>query len=273
MSDIQEELPIDVPVETPAEAVESAGASAVESVPESVSMGEIEEAARQQGWSADKGELGPLEFLSKGREFRDKMFDEIRELRVDNQKAYDIVAEHITQQNKREHEVQQQSLEDQVREATENGDVDKVLELTKQIAATPAPAAPAKDDPNMKVIDQWRTDNSWFTENSDMRDDALAFYQAEVNKLQGQDNPAEILPQVLERVKKVYPEKFDVANPNARRAAGVEKSGKISLGKKSGLSREDLTTDEGAHLDDYVKLGMKEEDLLKSIARQRASHG
>ena len=68
-----------------------------------VPIADIEEAAAAQGWSPDKGELGALEFLSHGREFRDRLYNKVDKLERENTKVYDLVAQQITKQDVKDH--------------------------------------------------------------------------------------------------------------------------------------------------------------------------
>jgi len=52
----------------------------------------------------------------------------------------------------------------------------------------------------------------------------------------------------------------------------VEKGGTKKIGKK-GLQRSDLTEDEAAHFDQFVKSGIPEEKLLASIEKERSRRG
>lgn len=223
---------------------------------------EIESAAKEQGWSPDKGELGPLEFLAKGREFRDRLYDDVKELRKENSKLYDVVAKHITSQEKKDRVAKQADLEKQIETAVEAGDTDKVKELAKQTAQ------PVQEtvDPNIQYINEWTTKNTWYASDPAMQADALGFYQAERQKL-GRDDPTLILPKVEARIKKEYPTFFNASNPN-REHNSSEKGGK-GKSVKTGLTRDDLTEVEALHFDDFIKTGISEEKLLKTIERQR----
>lgn len=256
---MSETEPVVEPIEEPDVVLEA---------PATVSMEQVEEAAREQGWSPDKGDLNALEFLAEGRKFRDRLTDQIKELKSENEKVYGMVAERFKREDVKDHAEQVQAIEAQIDEAISEGDVEKVRELRAKIPT--APVAPTNvPDPNIQFIETWKTQNKWFDENADMRDDALGFYQTEKLKL-GEDNPSAILPKVQERIKKFYPEKFNLPdNPNAKRGADVATDGKKSQNKKGGLSRNDLTEDESAHFDQWIKMGMKEDKLLASIAKLR----
>ena len=238
-----------------------------------VPMTEIEAAAAEQGWSPEKGDMGALDFLKNGRVFRDRMYDEIKELRTENEKVYGIVAENISRQEQKEVTQHNQGIETQINEAVEAGDVAKVNELRGRVAPPPQRGPNPEEARNVAYINNWRATNAWFQEDPSMRDDALGFYQSEKIKT-GVDNPSEILPKVLERIKKVYPNKFSPPpNPNENRGSGAESSGKVTKDKASGLKRADLTEEESAHIADFVKMGMDEAKLIKSIERGRQSRG
>lgn len=226
---------------------------------------EIESAAKAQGWSPDKGELGPLEFLAKGREFRDRLYDDVKDLRKENAKLYDIVAKHITNQEKKDHEVKQADLEKQIEVATEAGDTAKVKELVKQVSKPPEPIA----DPNVEFINDWADKNKWYQTNAEMQADALGFYEAEKLRI-GRDDPKVILPRVEERIKKIHSGYFTPNNPNRDHNAS-DKGGNKSKPNKTGLTRDDLTEVEGRHFDDLVKTGISVDKLLKTIERQRGA--
>lgn len=240
---------------------------------ETVELSVIEDAAKQQGWSSDKGDLTPLEFLSKGREFRDRLYDTIRDLKQDNEKVYKIVADHISKQDEKDYESEQENIEGQIRQAADDGDSDKVIELTKKLPEKPEDKSEDKPvDPNIKNIDSWIAENKWFDENTDMKADALGFYQSEAAKL-GTDTPSVILPKVLKRIQKEYPEKFTAENPNRDRESGADGDGRQKRLNKKGLSRADLTEDEDRHFDEFVKMGMKPEKLLETIHNGRIQRG
>ena len=260
--------PAEVVIEEVTEVVEDV-AEVVE--PQTVSMEDVETAAREQGWSPDKGDLNALDFLAKGRDFRNRLFDEVKELRNENEKLYSSVAERFDKQDRQEHAAHTQSLEEQIDEAVEAGDVEKVKQLRSQIQ--PAPQSTATD-PNQEFVSKWMDDNKWFNDDPSMQKTARGLLQAELIADGMVQNPATQLPSVLEQMKKIYPDKFKVPkNPNEERGTGAEKSGTLTKSKKKGLQRSDLTEDESRHLDAFVDQGMDEKKLLASIQRERSRRG
>ena len=128
--------------------------------PQTVDMSVIEETARQQGWAPDKGDLGALEFLGKGRDFRDNLYNEVKELRAENKKVYGMVAESITKQEKVVYENDFDEWEAKIDAATGDGDVELARNLRRNPPQTPPPQQ--VEDPNMTFIEEWKEDNDWF---------------------------------------------------------------------------------------------------------------
>ena len=250
IEDLSEKLP-EIPTEEPAN--------------DTINLSDIEEAASKQGWKPD-GELGALEFLSKGSHFRDGLHKEIADLREDNQKAYGLMAEHIHDTKTEQFESTKDTIEARIREASEAGDTDKVIALSQELANTKAPEKPA--DPKDAYIGGWMRDNSWFDENQQMGAVAKGLYLEEERK--GVTDPETILPVVEAQVKKLYPEYFNPENPNRKRAPAGEGGGNKRTPSGVTLKRSDLTEDEGRHFDQFIKGGAKEETLLASVAARRA---
>jgi len=246
--------------------------------PETFTQADIEEAAASHGWSPDGAKGGgknktAWEFLQDGRDIgvrkeNEALAAEMQALREENQKVYGMVAESITRSDEREFKTEVKSFEQQVAEAKESGDVDRVEELYKN-----PPRAPVQADPNVQYIEDWKGKNKWFNENADMRDDAMGFYQAEKLKL-GRDDPSAILPVVQKRIEKIHAKHFGTPeNPNKDRGASVETDGVKATTKTKGLVKADLTEDEALHFDAFVKGGAKPEQLLKSIENARGARG
>lgn len=228
----------------------------------------IVEAAKEQGWR-EGGELDALDFIKRGSQFHKDLKHTVDELKEQNRKAYQVIAEHIHSQRKKEYQEQVGGIKENLRKAASEGDADKVLELSETLKKVPEPD-PIQEDPKMEVIDKWTKENVWFNSNEEMRTDALGFYQAEKIRL-GVDDPEKILPVVRKKMEKLHEDYFKPKNPNRERASG-ETGGKMKSASR-GLSRDDLDDDERAHLDQFVALGLKEKDLLQSIQNLRRQRG
>jgi len=239
--------------------------------PETVDMSVIEETAKQQGWSPDKGELGALEFLGKGRDFRDNLYNEVKELRAENKLAYDQMADRNFKQDKATYDNDIDAWEAKIDAATEEGNVDAARQLRRNPPASPA-APQVVVDPKMTFIEDWTKDNTWFETDPDLRKVALGFYQAEKIDNNNVDDPTAILPKVRAQMEKLFEAKINpkaAENANKTRESGSEKGGKQKRSKGGGLTRGDLTEEEGRHIDQLVKSGLDEKKLMKSIEENR----
>jgi len=241
-----------------------------ENVITTVDIAEVEAIASKQGWR-ENGELGALEFLSKGRVFRDNLVDEIHELKAENSKVYKIVADHIHSTKQDKYEETTVSLESQIREAGDAGDTEKVISLSKQLSQSTPPVEP--EYPQNAYVNKWSNDNPWFNEEPEMRKDAQGFYQAEIYGANGVDNPEVILPIVKARIKKLYPNHFDPVNHNRERSAAGEGGNNRQKANAGGLKFSDLDKDEQKHFQQFKDMGISEEKLLQSYADGRTNRG
>ena len=233
-----------------------------------VALSEVEEAAAEQGWSSEKGDLSALDFLKNGRVYRDRLSDDLKDMRKENERMYGIIAENITEQRQDRHEAQQKTVEQQIEEAAAEGNTDQVIELSKQLRDAPPPVQ--QTDPNVEYIQGWRKENAWYEDNPEMRDDAMGFFNVEMNK---SGDPRQALPAVKARIEKLYPDHFKPKNPNQERGSGGETVNSAPKGGSKGLKRSDLSEDEAAHFDQFVDMKMDPEKLLASIQQQRIQSG
>ena len=245
-----------------------------EPVATTVPIADIEAAATAQGWSADKGDLGPLEFLQNGRVYRDRMFDEIKDLRKENEKVYGLVAEGFDRQAQQEHAKEVKTLKQQIDEAEEAGDATLVKNLMLQMPAAPEVTQTQQNNPERAFFESWQKDEPWYNSDPEMTKTMNGFLQAETITDGGRVIPSQQVPRAMEQIKKVYPKKFKPAtNPNEERGADVEKGAKPKKVKAAGLTRADLDEDEVRHFDAFVEGGAKPESLLKSIQKRRDNRG
>ena len=232
-----------------------------------VESADVEDAATKQGWDPN-GELGALEFLSKGSHFRDGLHKDISELKEENSKLYGVVAEHIHNTKTEKHEEAKDTIQAQIRVAAEEGNTDLVISLSEQLSKQVAPEKPA--DPRNAYIDGWVDDNKWFNEEPEMGDEAKALYLMYEGK--GETDPKVILPKVQAKIEERYPTHFNPINPNRDKGSVVEGGSNKRTDSSKGLKRADLTEVEGLHFDQFIKGGLKEANLLKSIEDERARH-
>lgn len=233
---------------------------------------QIEAAAREQGWrpdgkNSDGESVSALDFLINGSKFHRSLKETVDDLKAENAKVYKIVAEHITTTGKKEYETQKANIDAELQKAKDEGDADRAAELAEQKASLREPEVV---DPGAEIIDAWIKKQDWWEKQPDMRVDTTALYKAEVDKL-GRDDPDTILPKVEARLQQLYPDYFQIKNPNRDTAAGDP--GKSKPEKRKGLSVNDLDEDEQRHIEQFKAMGMSEEKILSSIQdlrKQRA---
>lgn len=236
-----------------------------EEVPEVTLEQRIEEAAKEQGWRPN-GELDAFEFVKRGSQFHRDLKGQVDELKAENRKIYKIVADNITGAQKRDYDREKREHDERLRAAVETGDAEGALKLAENVPQPPLPIY----NPKMAQVESWAKSQKWFNENEDMADDALAFYQVEIKKNGGIDDPDVILPKVEARIKRTYQEYFKPENPNRQQRGAGEPGGKLKTGK-TGPTIDDLTEEERAHIADFVKMGMKEDKLIANVLAARRS--
>jgi hypothetical protein len=188
----------------------------------SIPVSLIEELARGQGWK-ETGKLDAADFLKSVPDYRrnlvnklDRLEQRQRELADENARLHTFMAE----QAMRAHKTEVSTLEQQLRQAATTGDVDAVARIADEMRkATPPTPAPAPN--NAAGWDAWKATPLGATIWADqaMRDDAIAFANAEAAKL-GRDDPATIAPIIEAKVRKLHSQRF--ANPNRGQAAAAE---------------------------------------------------
>lgn len=253
MSEAHQDNVEEVPGETPAEV----SPETEEQVQESFTREEIEEAARAQGWNAD-GELDALGFLKNGRKFVDKARKRAMTLEQEVDQLRSIVAEHVSKVVAERNE----DIETQLRRAIEDGDTETATRLAKRLADKP-PEVPRGPDP---VVEEWTQENTWFTEDAELRAEAIAEFDVEARKA-GTDDPNVVLPRVERKIKKLYPEKFATPeNPNRSRATGSARStgARPPKGKKT---LKDFPSSMTAHIEQFRTMGLSEDQIIKSLEK------
>ena len=239
--------------------------------PTTVEVKVIEDMARKQGWDPSKGPKTALEFLGDGQEYRDRLYKKLQKTEEKTEQLYAMMAEQVTSLQQEKAEAQRKSVEDQIKDAVDANDHDKVLELTKKLNQ-PEPKVDPKTDPNIEVVNEWQASQKWWGVNIEMTEDAVAFYKVEMDRM-GVDDPKVILPKVEARLKKVHADYFKPANPNREHESGADTGNNANRSKGKGLSRADLTEVEARHLDQFIAGGADEKKLLEQIAKQRAARG
>lgn len=240
----------------------------------------IEDRAREQGWKPKEEFEGDASkwvsaetFVAKG-----ELIDRIEQLGKklkDSEKTIKMLTEHHTRVKESEFKKAVEYLKSQKKQAYENGDVDKIIEIDEKLASVKetqkAQAVQDKinDEPEAHpAFQSWVSENKWYESDREMRADADAFGAAYASNNQDK-TPQEVLEYVSKKIKKTYPEKF--TNPNRNKPTGVESGS----GNRQGSSRDSftLTEEEARVMNTFIRNGvMTKEDYIKEVKAMRGAN-
>ena len=238
--------------------------------PEVLSADEVKEIAKKLGWS-EKGKFGgdpskfidaaayikraPVKNQALNRQLKE-MTNVVSELKIHNERVYKSEVARLTKEI--------DDLKAQRKVAIEDGDVDKVEKIEKQIdeiresAPAPAPAVQANEE-----FDEWIEDNAWYKENEDMRkfaDETGLVYK-------GKMPYGDILKRVRKFVEAEFPEKFK-AKQKVLPGASVESSSRPAASKKA-FTKADLSESQRGIMKQFVRAEvMTEAEYIADLVKQ-----
>jgi hypothetical protein len=230
----------------------------------------IEERAAAMGWNKDfEGE--PEDFID-AKEFirRKPLFDKIdsqkRELK-ETQKAVKLLQEHNAKIAKAEYARAVADLKAEKKVALENGDADRLIEIDDQIADLKAEEKAVKPQPTIDPrFVEWTQTNTWYTKDAELREVADEVGMSH-SRSHPEKSPDEILDYVVERVKKLYPEKF--RNVNKDRPSTVEGSSTTTPSRKQ-TTEFVLSEDERRAMNTFIRAGaLTKEQYIEQIKQVR----
>lgn len=234
----------------------------------------VEEQARQQGWrpqeeyNGDPEKWKPAEeFLAVGNkiaavqsERNDKLLRELTTLKNDIASFKEVHTKEMRAAREDAYNRAVSELRVKQREAVENGDIDEFDKIEKEINETPKPVVEREaPKPNKDYID-WAAKNPWYGSDNELTE--MADIVGE--KLRGNySDMTKFYNAVTDRVKKMYPDKFDIKEP----VQDVEQSSGGGGGpkQKSKHSYKSLPDDAKAACDKYIAMGLykNKEDYVK----------
>lgn len=234
----------------------------------------VEQQARAGGWVPKEDYQGDEhkwvdagEFVRRGPLF-EKINDTTREVK-ELRKALDQLKQHHLAVKEVAFKDALAALKAQKKEAFNEGDPDKIIEIDDKIDALKADqtqlqiqqareAQAAAQSVVPPEFQEWSNRNSWYNTSKPMRAfaDALG-----VELHSGGMSPSEVLKKVEAQVKAEFPHKFQ--NPNREKAASVEGTSKGS-GKSGSSSRDDLTADERRVMDRFIRTGVMDEATYRA---------
>lgn len=240
-------------------------------------LSNIEKQALEMGWRPKEEWDGAEEEFIDAQEYvrRKPLFDkigvqnkEIKEIR----KALRELQSHHARVAEASYKQAYETLKEQYKKALNDGDVDKVTDLTEQIADLKATekvrqAAPQPQQQPHPGFVQWVEKNSWYAQDNELRiaADQIGLAYAQANP---QLDPNQVLEYVTKRIKRVYSEKF--TNPNREKSALVDGGSRSKPVKDS--NDFDLTEDEQRVMRNLVRQGvLTEKQYKEDIKRIRGA--
>lgn len=205
---------------------------------ESEEYSEIELEAMQHGWKPEgvegKRNLSAEEFMD-----RQKLYDDLRVVKKQNkrlQESFEALQKHQEHLLKMEREKVLKELKQQKREALENEEYDKVVEIDDQIMEASKEEEVAAPQPNV-VFEEWVERNSWYNDDPEMRE-----YADTIGKGWYINNPTktpeEVYAYVEKQTKKHFRDKFEKSSKEGSPVEGAAKGRKKSTSTK--YSERDL---------------------------------
>lgn len=249
---------------------------------EAPALSEVETAALAKGWTPkDQWEGEPSEWRSAEiylalDPFFKKIESQSKRLK-DAEKTIQLFNEHHKRVNESAYKDAVLALRREKKQALEDGDADKVIDVDSRIddlrekvteARQAEQVAKAQAPEVHPEFQNWISDNKWYSSNVEMRDFADTYGQSYARSHPGVD-PQIILQEVQKSVKRAFPDKFK--NPAREAASAVEGS---SPARKSREADYQLTEEETKVMNRFVRQGIltKEQyiaDLKKIKTREQ----
>src|SRR5258705_977781 len=259
-----------------------------------VAQQQIEEKAKKSGWSPEENWRGNPEDWVPAKEFlgRQKLFDRIDSLKKalqskqnDFAKAMRVICKSVAEMNEQAYRRALADLKAQRGLAIEDKNIEAVEAIDAEIDETKvrlADATALKKQPVQQTQETpdfvaWREANSWFTDNQEMRDDAIAIGVGHAAKNQNLTEK-QVYDYVTTKIKKMYPEEFGKGKTNEesnnetntternRKVSNVETGGRTAVVVKKGktTTADDLDDTQKAVMKTLIKRGVFKELAAKN---------
>ena len=242
---------------------------------------ELEQQAMDQGWMPKEKwvESGKPEGEHRSaKEFIDRtdLYKRIEHLNRDNKdlrKAMTDLMEHNKRMDQVAYNRAMDSLRSAKKQALEDGDADRVVEIDDQLLdlKTAQRQAPAQQQPAQEIhpeFKDWVDRNTWYNKNAELRSDAdtagIAFKRNNPHA-----SPAEVLDYVEKFIRKANPEMFQTK----KAAPPSPESSDRSANKPSPKASVSLTEDESRAMKRFVRMGVMTEDEYKNQIKEMRTRG
>lgn len=244
----------------------------------SQSYSEEEVQAMERGWKPKEDFAGDSKKWVSAEEFlrRGELFDKIdvmgRDLR-DTKKALKMLQTHHEQLRELDFKKAMQSLKDEKKQAYEEGNHDKLVEIDEQLLSLREEAKAEKQanqqqaaQPDPRFI-QWVNQNPWYAQDQELRtfgDEVGVSYA----RTYPDKSPDEVLKYVESRVRKAFPEKF--VNPNRSRPSAVSAGSTPNGNQKE--SEYPLTEDERKVMQTFIRQGiLTKEEYIADLKKMKGA--
>lgn len=239
----------------------------------------VEDLAKEKGWrpkeeyNGDPRNWRSAEVFLALEEPIKKIENLAKELK-EQKKANQYLLDHHQKVKESEFKRAYEFLKSEKKQAYEQGDVDKVIEIDEKIAQFRETQKQQKEIVEFKDPDEpethpefqsWVSKNDWYNKNSEMREtaDALGMKHAQNNPSK---SPVEVLNWVEGQIKKLYKDEF--SNPNRSKPSAVEGvssgSGK-QTSKDDSYSFSDLNEEEKNVIRTFERQGLFSKDFTKEM--------
>lgn len=261
------------------------------------------EQAKKKGWSPEDQWRGSPEDWVPAKEFigRQKLFDRIDSLKSalqsqkqDFEKDMKVISKAFADMNEQSYKQALKDLKAQRALAIEDKNLEAVEALDQEIDETKTKAAEAKalgDKQTQRQTQEtpdfveWRESNSWFVDNQEMRDDAIAIGVGFAAK-----NPnlseKKVYDYVTGKIQKMYPEQFkrqtteedgnnDEGQPRSRKVSNVEQGGgnRAPATKKTNqFTENDLSDVEKQVMKTLLKRGALKDAAVKNKRSEKEEY-
>lgn len=229
---------------------------------------EVELEAIEHGWNPEgvegKRNLSAEEFMD-----RQKFYDDIRALKRENKatrEQLDALKKYQGMIREKERERVINELKAKKKLALESEDYDSVIEIDEQMGKLHNEKE-EEDTPSQtfnQEFEDWVDRNSWYKNDPDLKEEADTLGNAYFQRKGGNVSPSEVFKYVEQRIKKMYPDKFEKKTAG-KKAPSVEGGKRSSAGKnKSKYSEADLPAEHRQIMNTLVKSGtVTKEEYLK----------
>jgi hypothetical protein len=238
----------------------------------------VEDRAREQGWKPkEEYEGDPTKwvsaetFVAKGELI--ERIEALGKKLKDSEKAVKMLTEHHSKVKETEFKRAIEFLKAQKKQAYENGDVDKIIEMDDKIAEVRETQKAQKAAEEVEEAPElhpdfvsWVSDNKWYKSNNEMKAEADAIGQAYATN-HPDVSPEKVLEYVTGRIKKLYPEEFQ--NQNRNRPSSVEGGSGRQAASSEAFS---LTEEEKKVMNTFIRNGvMTKEEYMKEVKAMRGA--